>query len=111
MTEKVSLLEERLMERQSKLIELFGTRYKSKKIGGELFFAAPRGRVFAVDTFPYYKSIFLEWADSFEKASGGRVDGDLYSIDLTEEEMIQAMLKEIEEKKIINQQSISPEVL
>lgn len=87
---------ERLTERQSKLIELFKTRYHSKMIESELFFEAPRGAVFTVDIFPYYKSVVLEWADSFEKASGGREDGDLYSIDLTEQEMFRAMLKEIE---------------
>ena len=96
MTGKVSLLEERLMERQSTLIEFFKTRYKSKLINDELFFAAPRGRVFTVDVFPYFKSIFMEWADSFEKAVGGREDGDLYSIDLSAADMLEAMLKEIE---------------
>ncbi len=97
MTEKGNSLKEKLTARQLKLIEIFKTRYPSNIVEGELFFKAPKGGVFTVDIFPHFKSIFLEWADSFEKAPGGRDDGDLYSIDLAEEEMLQAMLKEIED--------------
>ena len=84
------------MERQSKLIESFKERFPSKMVGGELFFEAPKGTVFSVNIFLHYKSIFLEWADSFEKAFGGREDGDLYNIELSEADMVQAILKEIE---------------
>jgi hypothetical protein len=96
MTEKESLLKERLTERQSRLIERFKERYPSRTIENEMFFESPNGRVFTVDIFLHFESIFLEWADSFEKAPGGREDGDLYSIEMTEEEMFRAMLKEIE---------------
>ena len=96
MTEKGNLLKERLTARKSRLTELFKERYPSRMIENEMFFEAPNGGVFTVDIFFHFESIFLEWADSFEKASGGREDGDLYSIDLSEADMLQAMLKEIE---------------
>ena len=89
-------LEELLTERKCSVDNYFKNRFPHKIIKNELFFQAPDGMVFTVNTFPYFKSIFMEWAESFERAVGGREDGDLYSINLSETDMLHAMLKEIE---------------
>lgn len=90
-------LEELLTERKCFLDNLLKNRFPHKTVNNELFFQAPGGMVFTVGIFSHFRSLFLEWADSFENAVGGREDGDLYSIDLPEENMLQAMLKEIED--------------
>ena len=89
-------LEELLMGRKCSIDKFFKDRFPYETINNELFFQAPDGMVFTVEIFSHFSSLFLEWADSFEKAVGGREDGDLYSIDLSETDMLQAMLKEIE---------------
>ncbi len=96
MTEMANSLDELLMERKYSVDELLKKRFLHKTIDKELFFQSPDGMVFTVGTFRHFRSLLIEWADSFEKASGGREDGNMYSIELTEEEMYQAMLEEIE---------------
>ena len=96
MTEKEKLLEEKLTARKSRLDNYFMDKYPSKTINGELFFQSSQGQVFTIGAFAYYGAIQIEYADSFEKANGGREDGDLFSIDMSETDMLQAILKEIE---------------
>lgn len=89
-------LEELLTARKFSIDNCFKERFPHKTVNNELFFQAPDKMVFTVEIFSHFRSLFLEWADSFEKAIGGREDGDLYSIDLREADMLEAMLKEIE---------------
>ena len=96
MIETENSLEELLMGRKCSIDNILKDRFPYKTIDNELFFQAPDGMVFTVEIFSHFRSLFLEWADSFEKAIGGREDGDLYNIDLSEADMLQAMLKEIE---------------
>ena len=97
-------MEKNFGERITNLEERFKQRYAVPFTvwDGQLCFQARSNRFFLVSTLKFpedgAEALVLEFADSLEEAKLPRFeDGDLYYMDeMNEEEMFQAMLKEIE---------------
>ena len=94
-----------LVQRRAKLEERFKQRYAVPFTvwDGQLCFQARNNCFFLVTALEFPETtgvIVLEYADSLEEAKLPRFeDGDLYYMDeMNEEEMFQAMIREIEDE-------------
>lgn len=75
---------------KKKIDDRFSQRYEVKQINGEPFFVTGKNVPFRICTMSP-NLLVVEYADTWE-------DGDCFNIDeMTEEEIFNAMLKEIEE--------------
>lgn len=87
--------------RKEALNSRLARRFENIEIEGESCFLASNGAVFHLDSMGgKYNALVIEYADNLEMAKKGVFgeDGDLFYMDeLSEDEMFEAMIKEIED--------------
>lgn len=89
---------EKLIERKNALEAKCKAQFQSKTINQELCFISSDGQVFHIDKISEWNAIVAEYADTYDDALHARMeDGDLlYLDDMTEDEMLTAILAELD---------------
>lgn len=87
-----------MLKRLENLENKLKTRYKPVKVNGENCFLKKNGEVFHLFGMKNFNALGVEYAENMEEAKRNLYeDGDLlYINEMNEEEMLEAMIKEIE---------------
>ncbi len=87
------MLENRLNTIGNKLSE----KYRTTTINGEKFFIKEDGSVFNVERIPDFNSLVIGYAANISEARNWMLeDGDLFPEDMEVDELLEAMIQEIE---------------
>lgn len=83
----------------SKMNEQLTKLYEKVSVAGQECFRHESGMYFRLFEFPGSNALCIEYAENYEEAQKNRFeDGDLFYMDeLSEDEMFNAMIKEIED--------------
>lgn len=96
MTPEDKLLLEKRMEA---LANRCAALYPQEKIGDQVWYITPSGEVFSFISLPDWGAILAEYAENKATAVYDSEDGDLLYLDnMTEDEMLAAILAELEQE-------------
>lgn len=87
-----------MLERLQNLADRLQNRYSTITINGNVYFTTDKGIIFEIVCLKDFKAFVIGYAETADEAKKNFFeDGDLYYMDeMTEDEMFERMIKEIE---------------